>query len=532
MAEIGITASPGRHYGHCALQSLLLFSAGLILSSCASWNIPREVRIPDKARLTVPAQPFPPQLVPTPELQPVHEDVTPLKTTRVDLSARNTPLRDVLYTVAQATSLNLVMEKDVNPEVPVTLTLTNVTAEDALQTIFSSVDYFYAIKNNLLIVKATETKTFELGFPAVLQQYETELGGDIVGAGEVSGGGGGSGGSGSSGGGSGGGTTTALKGSVTQKSEGDKKAFDFWDVIDNSLKTILAKSPEQSYMINKLASTIMVTASKKNLERVEQYLDLVRKVINRQVLVEAKIIEVTLTDNLQFGLDWNAVIRQSGVGTINLGTQNFASVVAASNPTFTIATSAADFVSTLNTIQQLGEVRVLGNPRVSIMNGQTSLLCVGRKQSFISKAETTFNAAAAGTLGTTTFTVETSSVLTGIIIGIVPYVSANGEISLTITPITSDLVQLTPRRFGGVGSNQVEIDLPTVDIRELSTTVKVRNGQLVILGGLISKRESLTDNQVPVFGDIPVFGMLFKSRNKVAQKSELVVLLQPTIVSN
>jgi type II secretory pathway component GspD/PulD (secretin) len=166
------------------------------------------------------------------------------------------------------------------------------------------------------------------------------------------------------------------------------------------------------------------------------------------------------------------------------------------------------------------------------MNGQTSLLCVGRKQSFISKAETTFNAAAAGTLGTTTFTVETSSVLTGIIIGIVPYVSANGEISLTITPITSDLVQLTPRRFGGVGSNQVEIDLPTVDIRELSTTVKVRNGQLVILGGLISKRESLTDNQVPVFGDIPVFGMLFKSRNKVAQKSELVVLLQPTIVSN
>ena len=93
-------------------------------------------------------------------------------------------------------------------------------------------------------------------------------------------------------------------------------------------------------------------------------------------------------------------------------------------------------------------------------------------------------------------------------------------------------MQLSTRQFGGVGSNQVQIDLPTVDIRELSTTVKVRNGQLVILGGLISKRESLTDNQVPVFGDIPVLGTLFKSRNKVAQKSELVVLLQPTIVSN
>jgi MSHA type pilus biogenesis protein MshL len=531
MAKIGLAALPVRWAASRAVRWSWLLSAGLILSGCASWNIPREVRIPDKARLTVPTQPFPQQLLPTPELLPVHEDITPLKTTRVDLSARNTPLRDVLYTVAQATSLNLVMEKDVNPEVPVTLSLTDVSAEDALKTIFSSVDYFYAIKNNLLIVRATETRTFELGFPAVLQQYQTELGGDIVGAGEVSGGGGG-GGSSSGGTGGGGGTTTALKGSVSQKSEGDKKAFDFWDVIDNSIKTILSKSPEQSYMINKLASTIVVTASKQNLERVEQYLDLVRKVINRQVLVEAKIIEVTLTDNLQFGLDWNAVIQKSGVGTINLGTKNFARVVPAVSPAFTIATTGADFVSTLNTIQELGEVRVLSNPRISIMNGQTSLLCVGRKQSFISKTETTFNAAAAGTLGTTTFTVETSSVLSGIIIGIVPYVSENGEISLTITPITSDLVQLSTRQFGGVGSNQVEIDLPTVDIRELSTTVKVRNGQLVILGGLIASKESITDNQVPVFGDIPVLGTLFKSRNKTAQKTELVVLLQPTIVSN
>jgi MSHA type pilus biogenesis protein MshL len=529
MAEIGLAAFPGRHAVVGVVKSLLLLATGLMLSACASWNIPREVRIPDKARLAVPAQPFPPQLVPTPEFQPVYEDITPLKTTRVDLSARNTPLRDVLYTVAQATSLNLVMEKDVNPEVPVTLTLTNVTAEDALKTIFSAVDYFYAIKNNLLIVKATETKTFELGFPAILQQYQTELGGDIVGAGEVSGGGSSTGG-GSSGGGGGG--TTTLKGSVTQKSEGDKKAFDFWDVIDNSMKTILAKSPEQSYIINKLASTVVVTASKTNLERVGQYLDLVRKVINRQVLVETKIIEVTLTDNLKFGLDWNAVIQKSGVGTINLGTTNFARVVPSVSPAFTIATTAADFTSTLNTIQELGEVRVLSNPRVSIMNGQTSLLSVGRKQSFISKAETTFNAATAGTLGTTTFTVETSSVLSGIIIGIVPYVSENGDISLTITPITSDLVRLVPRRFGGDSSNSVEIDLPTVDIRELSTTVKVRNGQLVILGGLIASKESLTDNQVPVFGDIPLFGMLFKSRNKEWQRTELVVLLQPTIISN
>jgi MSHA type pilus biogenesis protein MshL len=545
MADTGIGAheqtsfgpslsTPRRHHlialhgsRRALLRVVLLGAAALFLGSCSSWTIPRKIQIPDKARIAVPAPPHPRQLAPTPEFQAAHEDITPLKTIRVDLSARNTPLRDVLFTVAQATSLNLVMEKDVNPEVPITLTLTNVTAEDALKTIFTSVDYFYTIRNNLLIVKAAETRTYELGFPAVTQQYQTELGGDVVGAGDFTASGGSGGGSSSGGGGGGGGTST-LKGQVTQKSEGDKKAYDFWDVIDQSLKTILGKDSEQVHVINKLAGTITVTANRKNLERVEQYLDLVRKVIGRQVLVEAKIIEITLNNNLKFGLDWSAIIRTDNAGTITLGSQNFSNIVSGISPTFTMVTTATDFASTLRTIQELGEVRVLSNPRVNIMNGQTSLLCVGQKQSYIAKAEQTITTS--GVTGTNSYTVETSSVLSGIIIGIVPYITEAGEISLTVTPILSDLVRLDTRHFG---DNQVQIDLPTVDIRELGTTVRVRNGQLLILGGLILNREKLTDNQVPILGDIPsALGMLFKQRDKQLRKTELVILLQPTIVSN
>ncbi|HBZ55263.1 MAG TPA: hypothetical protein DEO88_07650, partial [Syntrophobacteraceae bacterium] len=474
------------------------------------------------------APPYPRPPAPTPEFQTAHEDITPLKTTRVDLSARNTPLRDVLYTVAQATSLNLVMEKDVNPEVPITLTLTNVTAEDALKTIFASVDYFYTIKNNLLTVKSTETRSYELGFPAVTQQYQTELGGDVVGAGDVTTGSGSGGSSGGSGGGGGSGGNT-LKGLVSQKAEGDKKAYDFWDVIDQSLKTLLGKESDQSYVINKMAGTVIVTANRKNLERVEKYLNLVRKVINRQVLVEAKIIEITLNNNLKFGLDWTAIVKNDSIGTINLGSQAFSNIVATGSPTFAMVTSATDFASTLRTIQELGEVRVLSNPRVNIMNGQTSLLCVGQKQSFISKSEQTITTGTSGVTPSTSYTVETSSVLSGIIIGIVPYVTEQGEISLTITPITSDLVKLETRHFG---NDQIQIDLPTVDIRQLGTTVKVRNGQMLVLGGLILNREKITDNQVPIFGDIPYLGMLFKQRDKKSAKTELVILLQPTIVSN
>jgi MSHA type pilus biogenesis protein MshL len=528
MAEIRLDAPDRWNMGFLFRKPMFLVLLGALLTSCASWDIKREVQIPAKVKATELARPLPAQPLKVPEFAPAHEDITPLKTSRVDLSARNTPLRDVLYSVAQATSLNLVMEKDVNPEVPVTLTLTDVTAEEALGTIFSSVDYFYTIKNNLLIVKSTTTKTFELGYPAVIQNYSTDLGGDIVGAGEVSGGGG-------AGGGGGGGSagTSNLKGAVSQKSDSDKSAYDFWEVIDHSLKTILGSAPEQQYFINKLTGTIVVTATKKNLERVEQYLDVTRKVINRQVLVEAKIIEITLTDNLKFGLDWTAVINSAAAGTVTLGTQNFANVVPAISPVFNITTTGGDFNSVLNTIQDLGEVRVLSNPRVSIMNGQTSLLCVGRKQSFIAKSEKTITPGLTGVLPTISFTVETGSVLSGIIIGIVPFISESGEISLTITPITSDLVRLTTQTFGGDSTTgSVVIDLPTVDIRELNTTVKVRNGQLVIIGGLISSKEQLQDQQVPVLGDVPWLGTLFKRRDKAMTKSELVVLLQPTIVSN
>jgi len=289
-------------------------------------------------------------------------------------------------------------------------------------------------------------------------------------------------------------------------------------------------SPRQNFTINRMTGTIIVTASKQNLERVERYLNAIKQVINRQVLIEAKIIEVQLSDGLQYGIDWTQAVKNlKGVGPLSIGTQGFSSVVSSSSPAFNLNVSGSNFNGLLKALQQQGEVRTLSNPRVSIMNGQTSLLSVGRSQTFISNVATTTTVSTTTPL--TTFTVGTSSVLSGIIIGIVPFINENGEISLTITPIISNLVSLANSSVGQSG-NQTQISLPTVDLRELSTTVKVRDGQMVIIGGLISKSESLQDNKVPGLGDVPLAGTtLFTSRNKAESRSELVVVLQPTIIS-
>jgi MSHA type pilus biogenesis protein MshL len=486
-------------------------------------DIDRDIQAPKEFQQTKSESPRPPK---TPEFSPVAEDITPLKTRIVTIAARNTPLRDVLHAISQAASLNLVLERGVDPEAKVNLTLTNVTAEYALNTVFSSVDYFYTVKENMLVVKALDTRMFELGHPALEQKYTIDVGGDIL-AGATSGGAGSSGGGGASG--------TGVKGNITQNTKGDDIAFKFWDAIERSISNLLSISPSagstesggtssQSFSVNRLTGTVVVTGTKQTIDKVERYLDTIKKVINRQVLVEAKIIEVQLNNNFKFGIDWSYIS-----GDLDLSTRNFANVVGAADPAVRVGVTTAKFNPVLQALEQQGDVRVLSNPRLNIMNGQTALLSVGRNVSFISRVET--STLSGGGAVSQSFSVQTGSVLSGIMIGLVPYINENGEISLTITPIVSNLVELKDAPIGSALSNQVVVSLPTVDLRELSTTVKVWDGQTVIIGGLISRTESLQDNQVPFFGNIPVLGLLFKKREMQHQRNELVVLLQPFLVS-
>ena len=545
------------------IKRLFLAFSGLIcifmLGSCASTGLKREVQIPKEAQQPKAEAVKPPELK-IPEFSPATEDVSPLKTRIVDIVARNTPLRDVLHVIADATSLNLVMEKGVNPEIPVTVTLKNVTAEDALHAVFSSLDYFYTAKNNMLLVKAVNTRVFELGFPSIIQSYNVEVGGDIFGGltGDLSQGtgtGGSTGTGGVTGGGAGG--STGMRGNITQSLKSDETAFKFWEAVEKSIGHIVGqtgggtgagaggqaggeRTGGEYFTANRVTGTIVVVASKGTLEKVEQYINTLKRAMNRQVLIEAKVIEVTLSEGFQFGIDWTLVQRNLNLtdsrttSSFTYGTTGFKQVAPTTlgGPVFTITGvpsfggRRADLSFVMNALEEQGEMRILSNPRISMMNGQTALLVVGRNESYIRKVETTTTQ---GTPPITTFTTETGSVLSGLTIGIVPYVNEQGEISLTITPIIAERVSFETKTIGAVG-NQTEIKLPTVDLRELSTTVKVRDGQTIVIGGLIKKSEKLTDSKVPFLGNVPLIGYLFKSRDKTEIKTELVIVLQPVLL--
>jgi MSHA type pilus biogenesis protein MshL len=508
----------------------------------------------------------------TPDFMPVSEDISPTRVKHVTITARNTPLGDVLHVIAEASGLNLMINQGVLLDLPVTLTLRDVTCENALAAIFSTLDYSYTIRDNMLVVEAITTKIFELGHPALIQSYNLDIGGDILGGASKD--------------------SKTIKGSVGQTAKNDAKAFDFWESLEKSLNDMIKKgsttsagstavqsppsvvqaggevsaagadrasadaaraaafaapAPEQNITVNRLTGTIVVTATRRNLLMIEDYLHTVKQVLNRQVMVEARIIEVQLTDSLKYGIDWSFLRTVGKFGTLasgfgsalNLPDQLFTEATrAAANPDsgpsmYRLGLDRSDFQTLLTALKEQGDVKTLSNPRINVMNGQSALLTVGRSTSYLSKITSTPGGTAQ--VGNTTYQVitvstETSSVLSGMLLGIVPYINSMGEITLTVTPIISDLVNLEDKSFG-TGNYQATITIPTVDLREMSTTVKLRNGEMVVIGGLISKKETNSAEKIPLLGDIPGLGnYLFTRKIKQDYRSELVVVLQPFLV--
>lgn len=514
------------NYLTCAAR-LIVFAFFILLAACSApgkAERPDEPLIKEKFPRTSPANVEPQKnSEPPPFFTSSTEEIVPLKTKIVNIVVRNSSLGDVLHVLADASGLNLLVDKDVNLDQRVTLSLRNSLAEDALKTIFSNLDSFYTIDNNVLKVEAMGTRVFELGHPALVNTYSMDVGGDILSASGANG----------------------LKGTITSGSKADGKAFDFWESMEKSLEHLLGKQEgkessgrqQQNITVNRLTGTIIVTASRRSMDKVERYLDNVRKVLGRQVVIEARIIEVQLSKSLEYGVDWTFLEKtaggtvNSGFGALNLATTNFngATQAAASASKFQFGVTRANFQAILTALQTQGNLKILSNPKINVMNGHASILTVGTNTSFISKVTTTTTATAAG--NSISFVPETTSVLSGLIIGIIPYISDTGEISLSITPITSDLVNLTDKTFGTAG-NELTITIPTVALREMTTTVKMWDGQTAVIGGLISKKESTNEEKVPLLGSIPYLGKLFTRVNNTESRSELILMLRPSLVDN
>lgn len=445
------------------------------------------------------------------------EEKMPYEGKLFSFSARSTPLQDVLLGLAKEAGMNLIIEKGVNPAEPVSAEFRNLSLKTAMDTILSAHDYFYEIKGNVLTVTAFETRIFRFNYPLVYNEPTSKVGGDILG---------------NAGGGD---SSTELSGEFQIEAKiTDSNHLNIWKQIETALSPAKEEggdedkggllSPDGKAHINYMSGTIVVTDRRKNILLVKNFLDEVQKSVWRQVVIEAKIIEVKLDYMHQYGIDWSAVQTTSG-STFNFSS-GFANALAANtgiaSTVFTATTGNWSLGGTIDALSTQGEVTVLSSPRLSVLNNQSALISIGRMYPYL---DFTVETIMVGETTSLKLVPTVKNAQEGITLGITPQISETGIITLHIVPIITEKVSDQSFTYDGTTWT-----VPIFDIRETDTIVRAVDGSTIIIGGLIKDTTSDTVKKIPILGDIPFIGKLFSHQTKTNNKSELVILLTPTIV--
>jgi len=346
------------------------------------------------------------------------------------------------------------------------------------------------------------------------------------------------------------------------------------------------------YTIDKPVGIITVHAPRPLLDKLEVYFTSLKKELYKQVSIEAKILEVHLDDHSSIGLNWNQLLENlsvaGGIGTYgktysrnstdsrsgeesrgnsynNTGTttrtrnrsydydlgnslgdtgsnvfngiatsivENAASSGATTSTIIAngltkgvsgaISLAAFTFDTFLNAVSEQGETTILANPKISVLNGQPALITVGRNVTYIDNIESDVN----NETGTVSYSVETERVLSGVGLSLTANILDDNQIIMDLVPVTSELEE--PIEYRTVGLS--EVGLPIINVREMSTTVKVHDGEMLVIGGLISSVDEKTGSFIPGTSNIPFFKYLFGYEEKTARKRELIILLQPKIM--
>jgi len=278
-----------------------------------------------------------------------------------------------------------------------------------------------------------------------------------------------------------------------------------------------------SVIMNAESGTVTVRATSRQHEKIQEFLDRVINASRRQVMIEATIVEVELGDGYEQGIDWSKLIGGAGKFAVSMSALN--TVGTAANLTY----KDGKIDTAVRLLQTFGTTKVLSSPRISVLNNQTALLKVVENVVYFNvKADITAATNNSGALKAYTTTPQTVSV--GLILTVTPQISDSDTVILNVRPtITSVAAMINdPNPDLGTISNKV----PQLRTREIESVMRVQNGEIAVLGGLMEDGIDYKNNRVPLLGQIPLLGEVFTNRNNAARKSELVIFLRPVVIKD
>ena len=484
---------------------IVALTIGCVVSGCATHE-PQPVRLQELNEIQPAAMlqknkfiapPGPPPFAE--KMEPVAKDLE--KETRLySLLFENAPLGAILNAIVADTNYNLSIESGIDLAKPVTVRLNNATLREALDVVVvKGSGYAWKIENGSLDVKRFEERIYHLDYLDMGGQTDIDIGGDMLSTSVEAAG---------------------VAGKFQVKAQRTPETTDVWTGIEEALKVL--KSPDGILRINRNTGIIYLADTPTRIETMVTFLDSLTEALHRQVFIEAKIMEVKLSDTNKYGIDWTnlQVLFTSDAGYLP---DNF-DLFLNGGSTIALAEQSA-FSAVIDFLRTQGEVSVLSNPHLTVMNGQSAVLTVGFQFPFgdISGADQNLE------FNTLTYRSSIKRVILGLQLGLTPQISKDGIVSLMIVPTITRIKDEVKVDIPLTSTISQSISNPVIDLQELATTVRVREGRSVILAGLISQIKDLDKESVPWFGNLPLLKYLFGQFKESYENSELVIFLTPYV---
>jgi len=480
---------------------------------------------------------------------------------RFDLAVSNAPAAQVFLSIVGGSRYSILVPPEVTGAV--SANLKNVTVKEALDALRDLYGYEYRMQGTRITVQpnTVQTRIFQVNYLAGKRQGTTDM---RVTSGSIT----------NSTGNNGSANPVATNAATTQPagattSSGPPSSHvstesnnDFWGELRETLASIIGSDGGRRVIVNPHSGVIAIRALPSEIRNAETYLRTTQLIIERQVMIEAKIIEVQLSSSFSSGVNWAAFRNSNGrlsagpaaPGTLLQPTGPIGTGASAADPVtgaltlpqlaatagtnlvtsatnlgsiFGLAFQSSDFAALLQFLETQGNVQVLSSPRIATVNNQKAVLKVGTDEFFVTSVSTSTTSSASGNV--TSPTINVQPFFSGIALDVTPQIGEGDAIILHLHPSVSVVAEKTKNvNLGSLGTFQLPLAASTVN--ESDSVVRVQDGRIVAIGGLMKQNESGDSSGLPGTTGSSVLGSLFGQRARSSTKSELVMLLKPTII--